>query len=226
MHARKAVLAMAFAVALGLGAAGVAFGHDQHGQGGPSYGQGMPGYGMGPGMMGPGMMGPGMMGPGMMGPGMMGPGMMGPGYGRGPVYGTCPYGMGPGMMMEPGYGMGYGMGHSMMMRPCPYGMGPGMMNGPAMMGPGYGMGPGTMMGPGYGYGMRRDMGGPDRDLDAEHVRRHLERQLAWQGNPRLKVGAVAETDDDTIVAEIVTQDGSLVQKLEIDRHSGFMRQSE
>jgi len=85
MQARKAVLATAFAVALGLGAAGAAFGHDQHGQGGPSYGQGMPGYGMGPGMMGPGM--------------------MELGYGRGPGYGTCPYGMGSGMMN--GYGGGW-----------------------------------------------------------------------------------------------------------------------
>jgi len=77
------------------------------------------------------------------------------------------------------------------------------------------------MGP--GYGMRQDTRAPDRDLDVEHVRRHLERQLAWQGNPHIKVGDVTQTDDDTIVAEIVTQDGSLVQKLEVDRHNGLMR---
>jgi hypothetical protein len=30
-------------------------------------------------------------------------------------------------------------------------------------------------------------------------------------------------DDDTIVAEIVTQDGSLVQTFEVDRHTGWMK---
>jgi hypothetical protein len=44
-----------------------------------------------------------------------------------------------------------------------------------------------------------------------------------QGNERLKVGDVTRTDDDTIVAEIVTVDDSLVQRLEIDRHSGRMQ---
>lgn len=48
-------------------------------------------------------------------------------------------------------------------------------------------------------------------------------QLAWQGNPNLRVGDVEETDDDTIVAEIVTQDGTLVQRLRVDRHTGWMQ---
>jgi hypothetical protein len=86
------------------------------------------------------------------------------------------------------------------------------------MDPGYGMGPG-MMDP-------AEPGGMDRDLSADDVRKRLEAQLAWRGNPRLKLGEVTETDDDSIIAEIVTKDGSLVQKLEIDRHSGFMRQAE
>jgi hypothetical protein len=34
---------------------------------------------------------------------------------------------------------------------------------------------------------------------------------------------VSEKDDDTIVAEIVTQEGSLVQRLEVDRHTGWTR---
>lgn len=153
---------------------------------------------------GPGgsMMGPGY---GMMGPGT---GPMGPGYGpMGPGYGM----MGPGYgMMGPGYGM----------------MGPGFwMMGPGygMMGPGYGMmGPG-MMGPGWGYGM----GGPaEKELSADDVRAWLERSLAWQGNKRLKVGSVTEKDDDTILADIVTVDDSLVQRLAIDRHTGWSRQVE
>jgi hypothetical protein len=37
------------------------------------------------------------------------------------------------------------------------------------------------------------------------------------------VGKVEEKDGDTFVAEIVTKDGSLVQRLEVDRHRGSMR---
>ena len=142
--------------------------------------------------MGPGMMGPGMMGPGMMGPGMMGPGMMGPGM------------MGPGMM-------GPGM------------MGPGMM-GPVMMGPGM-MGPGSM-----GEGMEPDMMGRGmgpgampvlpQDLTPAQVRHMFEHRLEMQGNPNVKVGDVAEADEDTVTVDIVTQDGSLVQRFAVDRHTG------
>jgi hypothetical protein len=149
------------------------------------------------------MMGHGM-GPGMMGPGM-GPGMMGPGMGPGM--------MGPGMM---GQGMGPGM-----MGGCPWWQGQGMM-GPGMMGPGMmgqGMGPG-MMGQGMGPG---SMAALPQDLSVENVRHMLEHQLAWQGNPNLKLGKVEEQDEDTIVAEIVTQDGSVVQRLHVDRHTGMMQ---
>lgn len=144
---------------------------------------------------------------GMMGPGYgMGPGMMGPGYGMAPGM------MGPGMM-GPGYGMGPGM------------MGPGMM-GPGMMGPGYGMGPG-MMGPGYGRGPGYGMwGGQSEDLTVDDVRTNLERWLSWQGNPRLKLGDVKEDGKDSIVAEIVTRDGSLVDRMRIDRSTGAMRRVE
>ncbi|MDT8345429.1 MAG: hypothetical protein RQ752_13480, partial [Thermohalobaculum sp.] len=137
----------------------------------------------------------------------MGPGMMGGGMG---------YGMGPGMM---GPGMGYGMGPGMMGGGMGYGMGPGMM-GPGM---GYGMGPG-MMGPGMGYGMGQGAAEPlDRDLSAEAAQHVLEHRLAWGGNPNLKLGKVEVRDDDTIDAEIVTKDGSLVERLEIDRHTGRMQ---
>ena len=80
---------------------------------------------------------------------------------------------------------------------------------------GCGMGPG-MMGP----GMMQPL--PD-DLSAAQVKHMLAHRLAWQGNPNVKVGSVQEKDDDTIVAEIVTQDGSLVQKFDVDRHTGWMR---
>jgi hypothetical protein len=95
-------------------------------------------------------------------------------------------------------------------------MGPGMGQG---MGPGNGGG----MGPGYGGGMPMFR---DRDLGADQVRHILEHQLAMQGNPRLKLGEVKEADADSITAEIVTQDGSLVQKYSVDRHTGQFQQVE
>jgi hypothetical protein len=130
-------------------------------------------------------------------------------------------GMGPGMGYGPGYGMGYG-----------YGMGPGMMGygmGPRMMGQGmmgYGMGPG-MMGQGMmGYGMGPGMMGrvaPVEELSVKDVKTNFERWLAWMNNPNLKLGKVKEKDKDTITAEIVTKDNSLVRRFEINRETGFVR---
>lgn len=149
--------------------------------------------------------GPGMYGQdygwGMMGPGMMGPGMMyGQGYGPGMMGG---YGHGPGMMG--GYGPGMMGGHS---------YGPGMMQG---YGPGYGPG---MMGPGW-YGRQGNL-----NLTTDDVKNYLERWIAFQGNPRLKVGDVKEKDANTIEADIVTKEGNaLVQRFVVDRQTGFYRPS-
>ncbi len=66
----------------------------------------------------------------------------------------------------------------------------------------------------------------DRDLSADDVRAHLEQSLKRHGNTRLKVGDVTETDDDIIIADIVTLDDSLVQRMEIDRHTGSMRSNQ
>lgn len=105
-------------------------------------------------------------------------------------------------------------------------MGPGMM-GPGMMGPGMmpmmqQMHRGTkgqgMMGPGHGSRVV-----PQQDLSSDDVRHFLEHHLAMQGNPRLKVGEINEKDDDTVVADIVTTDGSLVDRFEVDRHTGQMK---
>ncbi len=84
-----------------------------------------------------------------------------------------------------------------------------------MMGPHYGMGPG------FGSGWRR--AAPARDLSADDVRKMFEARLAWRGNPNLKLGEVKERDEDTIVADVVTKDDSLVQRYQVDRHTGFMR---
>jgi len=112
-------------------------------------------------------------------------------------------------------------------------MGPGMMGqgycmGPGMMGPGYGYGQGYGMGPGMmgqGYGMGSATM-PEKDLSADDVRARLDRSLSWHGNKRIKVGEVKDVDDDTISADIVTQDGSLVQRFMVNRHTGQMQQIE
>ncbi len=125
-----------------------------------------------------------------------------------------PYG-GWGMMggYGPGYGMmgGYGPGYGMM-----GGYGPGY--GP-MMG-GYGPGYGPMM----GYGPLAGRG--DLNLSADNVRDYFARWIAAQGNSHLKVGDVKEQGNDTIVADIVTHDNSLVQEFVVNRHTGFYRPEE
>ena len=101
-------------------------------------------------------------------------------------------------------------------------MGRGPAGGPGMMAPGQGYGPGPYQGYGAGYGMGPaiDQG---EDLSADDVRDRIERNLAWHGNERLMVGEVKEAGDDSILADIVTKDGSLVRRFEVDRHTGQMR---
>ncbi len=146
----------------------------------------------------------GLTGPATAQPYGYGPGMMGGGYG--PGYGMMGgYGYGPGYMMGPGYGpgmMGYGGGY-----------GPGYM----MRGYGGGYGPGMMggYGPGY-YGNRGDM-----KLTTDQVKNYLQQMIR---NPNVKVGEVKEKDADTIVADIVTKDkDALVQRLDFNRHNGFVQ---
>jgi hypothetical protein len=64
------------------------------------------------------------------------------------------------------------------------------------------------------------------NLSTDDVRNYFERSIAWQGNPRLKVGDVKEKDADTIVADIVTKDNSLVERFSVNRHDGLFRPSE
>jgi hypothetical protein len=135
------------------------------------------------------------------------------------------------------YQQGWCMGPAMNPVMCSGMMGQGMMN-PGMMGqgtmnPGM-MGQGTMnpgmmgqgtMNPGMmGQGMSPGTMRPLRqDLTVDDVKHALGHELEWSGNPNLKLGAVEDLDADTVIAEIVTQDGSLVQKLEVDRHTGSMQ---
>jgi hypothetical protein len=115
--------------------------------------------------------------------------------------------MGPGMMAP-------GMGGQGMMAPVP-GMG-----GQGMMGPG-------MMGPGHGKG--KGVGGwvvPSMELSANDVRHFFNHRLEMHGNKRLKVSEVKEVDDHKVVVDITTVDDSLVRRLEVDRHTGQMRDIE
>jgi len=158
---------------------------------------GMPGQ---PPAAGQGPGGSGMMG--MMTPEMMAmmQGMMSQG------------GMGPGMM---------GQGQMPMM---------GGMAGPGMMGQGRmpmadGMMPCPMMGmaggPGMLYGVPQ---GAQEEMTPERVRALVDQWLTQHGNPRLKIGTISPAADGGVTAEIVTVDGSLVQKLAFNRYPGLARQ--
>ena len=105
--------------------------------------------------------------------------------------------------------------------------GHGMSQGHGMMGQGQGKGHGYgMMGRGgkSGCGPGAMGGSPvDKELSVEDVTKILEGRLAWRGNDRLKVGKVEEKDENTIIAEIVTVDDSLVKRVEFDRKTGRHR---
>ena len=62
-----------------------------------------------------------------------------------------------------------------------------------------------------------------QNLTVADVKQMIASHLAWQGNPNLKVGAVEESGDRLIIAEIVTQNGSLVQRLQFDCTTGSMQ---
>lgn len=109
----------------------------------------------------------------------------------------------------PGYGRGYGMG---------YGMGYGPMHGYMNGGTGSGWGAG-----GYGNGpCWFSPGTTGEKVTKDSAKKLLENRLAYWQNPNLKVGKIVEKDD-YFVGEIVTKDNSLVQKLQIDKNTGFTR---
>lgn len=121
------------------------------------------------------------------------------------------YPMGPGRM-GPGY-KGYGM------------MGRGYYGhhdmGPGMMGPGYydyrGMGPG-MMGPGY----ERDYRRYEKPLNKEEAKQAVEKMIEISRNPNLKTGDI-EDNERFFVVEVLTQEDSLVDKVQVDKDTGLMR---
>ncbi len=152
---------------------------------------------------------------------MMAPGGSGPMAGAGSMSGG-------GMMMSPE--MMQMMIRMMNNREMPGMAGrgmPGMMRGNAMpmcsimgdCGDSGTAGAGHRMG-GMIYGMPED---DQIEMTPERVREFIQRRLAWHGNPRLKIGEIATASDGRITAEIVTLDGSLVQKLAFNRYPGLFR---
>jgi hypothetical protein len=127
--------------------------------------------------------------------------------------------------MGQGYGPGYGMGSGM--------MGQGYNNsgysmGPGMMGSGNGMGQG-MMGSGNGYGQqygpqygRQYQQQPRKPLDQNQAKQEAENYLRSMRNPNLKLGRIQENSNGYQI-NIVTKDGSLVDKVLVDKNTGGMR---
>lgn len=71
--------------------------------------------------------------------------------------------------------------------------------------------------------MEHRMNRPDLNLSADQARTLVSAQLIMRGNDRLKVGEVAEKDENTYSIQIVTLDGSLVREIEMDKHEGPRR---
>ena len=106
------------------------------------------------------------------------------------------------------------------------GQGPGvgmMNNGPGMgmqgHGPGFGM---AARGAGWSGDCPQGLAAADKDLTVDDVKAMMEHRLDRVQNDRLKLGDISERGEDSIIAEIVTQDGSVVDRLSIDRDTGRM----
>lgn len=89
-------------------------------------------------------------------------------------------------------------------------------------------GSGLLSGPGargwmHNWGARpyvlSQSGGAPQMADVE---RAMNQWISVEGNPRLKLGPVTEKDSSSFQADIVTKDGSLVQRFNIDRRNGLI----
>jgi hypothetical protein len=90
------------------------------------------------------------------------------------------------------------------------------------MGPGPGMG--FRYGPGYGMMSPRETYGStaQEPLTEQDARAVVEDYLNATNNPNLKLGQIEEKKSSYIV-EILTKDGSLVDKIAVDKHAGWIR---
>lgn len=117
---------------------------------------------------------------------------------------------GGGSMMQQGQGEGMGM------------MGKGQGQGQQMMHKG--MMHKCMKGHGMGHGGM--MGGFQKLLSVEDVNERIQKWLDAHLGERVKVGAIEVRGDFSIGAEITTADGSLVQRLVVDRRNGKIWRAE
>ncbi|WP_130025911.1 hypothetical protein [Pandoraea sp. XY-2] len=61
-------------------------------------------------------------------------------------------------------------------------------------------------------------------MSVDQVRNNMDGWLKRMGNARVKLGKVVERDADTITADVVTAEKDvIVQRYEVNRHSGFVR---
>jgi hypothetical protein len=113
-------------------------------------------------------------------------------------------------------GYGYGMGPGMMGQGYGYGMGPGMM------GPGYGMGPRYGYGQQYGPQYGRQYQQFQKPLNRNQAKQEVENYLNSMRNPNLKLGEIEEKGNNYQI-NIETKNGSLVDKILVDKNTGWMR---
>jgi hypothetical protein len=112
-----------------------------------------------------------------------------------------------------GPGYGYGRGRGMRGPGYGYGMGPGMMGG--YQG-GYGPQYGSSAGPQSQY---QQQGKP---LTEKDVKTMVENYIQSTRNPNLKLGKITDKDH-YFEAEILTKDNALVDKIVVDKQTGWMR---
>jgi len=93
-----------------------------------------------------------------------------------------------------------------------YGMGPGMM--------GYGRGYG-MMGPGYGYNQQYQQ--PQRSINEKDAKGIVENYLNSTRNPNLKLGKIKDEGSAFEVDIITKGNGSLVDKILVNKNTGWLR---
>jgi hypothetical protein len=75
------------------------------------------------------------------------------------------------------------------------------------------------MGPGYGYGTPYRI--PEEPLESEDAKAVVEEYIGYGRNPNLKVGEI-EDKGPVFQVEIVTKDGSLVDKLAVHKRMGWV----
>ncbi len=101
---------------------------------------------------------------------------------------------------------------------CPW-MGGGYQRGTQGGGMGYGRTPGGQGQPQQQYAPGQTPGKP---LTQEQAKTLVEDYLKNTNNPNLKLGAFSDKGD-VFEADIVTKDGSMVDKIQVDKNTGWFR---